>query len=223
MAKSPMVSVLTLTFFLIKSLNTTHLFFSTFSLQTNFSLSIRCSASSRGRSLVGDQNTNPSLRLAASSRSVSSSSGVVKQGNTFPSSHNFCKYSACVSLHSVWRYIFLLRKSMPSQASPSRISVSYSGLLRSMSVSSQRKMISPLFLAVYSQLNSAARAVPRWRCPVGLGGIRRTIGRSVVVSFIAESVPFSEKISIILSGMFFLFRTKRTKKTLSWYSARFSK
>lgn len=76
---------------------------------------------------------------------------------------------------------------MPSQASPSRISVSYSGLLRSMSVSSQRKMISPLFLAVYSQLNSAARAVPRWRCPVGLGGIRRTIGW-FVVSVIERSV-----------------------------------
>ena len=52
----------------------------------------------------------------------------------------------------------------------------YSGLERSRSVSSMRRRNCPPCRRANSQLNTAVRAVPMWRVPVGLGARRTRTG-----------------------------------------------
>src|SRR5882757_6042807 len=65
-------------------------------------------------------------------------------------------------------------QSMPSQVRPSRIASIAALVERSRSVSSIRSSILPPRLRAYSQLNSAVRAPPMWRKPVGEGAKRVT-------------------------------------------------
>ena len=66
----------------------------------------------------------------------------------------------------------------PSQARSSRSPASSSRSDRSTSVSSMRRMKRPPSCRAKSQLKSAVRAPPTWRCPVGLGANRtRTLSR----------------------------------------------
>src|SRR5271157_764007 len=64
-------------------------------------------------------------------------------------------------------------QSIPSQRSPSRIPSTISGEERSKSVSSMRRTSVPPQCRSNSQLNSAVRAPPTWRYPVGEGAKRR--------------------------------------------------
>src|SRR5207247_11157212 len=62
--------------------------------------------------------------------------------------------------------------SRPSQRRPLRITSTASCVLRAASVSSMRKMNVPPVWRAYSQLNSAVRAPPMCKKPVGLGANR---------------------------------------------------
>src|ERR1700722_18063410 len=64
----------------------------------------------------------------------------------------------------------------PSQSMPSKIACTASGVERSRSVSSTRIRNLPPVWRAYSQLKSAARAVPMCIIPVGEGAIRVTTG-----------------------------------------------
>src|SRR6187399_3072066 len=57
---------------------------------------------------------------------------------------------------------------------PSTITFTASGVERSRSVSSTRRMNCPFMRRAYSQLNSAVRTPPMWSMPVGLGANRVT-------------------------------------------------
>src|SRR3954449_158827 len=65
-------------------------------------------------------------------------------------------------------------QSMPSQVRPSRIASIAALVERSRSVSSIRNSILPPRPRAYNQLNSAVRAPPIWRNPVGEGAKRVT-------------------------------------------------
>src|SRR6266850_1964544 len=65
-------------------------------------------------------------------------------------------------------------QSSPSHFSPSRIAAMAGSVDRSRSVSSIRSSILPPRFLAYSQLNSAVRAPPMWRKPVGEGAKRVT-------------------------------------------------
>src|SRR6266849_2768676 len=73
-------------------------------------------------------------------------------------------------------------QSSSSHFSPSRMASMASLVERSRSVSSIRSSILPPRFLAYSQLNSAVRAPPMWRKPVGEGAKRVTTG----VLFILE-------------------------------------
>src|SRR3954449_6070850 len=76
---------------------------------------------------------------------------------------------------AVWK-IGPSSKSSSSQASASRICWTFSGVERSRSVSSMRSMNTPPSWRAASQLNSAVRALPMCRAPVGQGAKRARIG-----------------------------------------------
>src|SRR5216683_5660639 len=67
-------------------------------------------------------------------------------------------------------------QSSSSHFSPSRMASMASLVERSRSVSSIRSSILPPRFLAYSQLNSAVRAPPMWRKPVGEGAKRVTMG-----------------------------------------------
>src|SRR3954468_24436910 len=67
---------------------------------------------------------------------------------------------------------------------PSKMARVLSSVLRALSVSSMRRRNWPPNFRAYSQLNSAVRAPPTWRYPVGDGAKRR---RGLSELFIAES------------------------------------
>src|ERR1700704_2984886 len=66
-------------------------------------------------------------------------------------------------------------QSSPSHFRPSRIAAMAGSVERSRSVSSIRSSILPPRPRAYSQLNSAVRAPPIWRKPVGEGAKRVTM------------------------------------------------
>src|SRR5215467_7813009 len=61
----------------------------------------------------------------------------------------------------------------------SRIASMCSSVERDRSVSSMRRMNTPPWRRAKSQLNSAVRAPPTWRCPVGLGAKRTRTERGI--------------------------------------------
>ena len=65
----------------------------------------------------------------------------------------------------------------------------YSGLLRSLSVSSMRSRKEPPQWRANSQLNTAVRAVPMCRVPVGLGARRTRIARLGLASAATAGSP----------------------------------
>ena len=67
-------------------------------------------------------------------------------------------------------------QSMPSQRRSSRMPSADATVERASSVSSRRSTNVPPWPRASSQLNSAVRALPTWRCPVGLGAKRTRIG-----------------------------------------------
>ena len=78
------------------------------------------------------------------------------------------------SIRSVWKK-GPSSQLIPSQVIPSKIAFTASGVDRSRSVSSMRKMNLPPLRRAKSQLKRAVRAPPIWRYPVGLGAKRVTI------------------------------------------------
>ena len=79
--------------------------------------------------------------------------------------------AACVSSFADWKY-GPSSGAMPSQSSAAMIPSVHSGRLRASSVSSIRRMNVPPCCRTKSQLNSAARALPTWKYPVGEGAKR---------------------------------------------------
>ena len=81
-------------------------------------------------------------------------------------------------------------QSRPSHRSDARMFSTSSELDRSRSVSSTRRSISPPVRRASSQLNSAARALPTWRYPVGEGAKRSRGGCELTArGYRATAVP----------------------------------
>src|SRR3954451_10203945 len=77
-------------------------------------------------------------------------------------------------------------QSSPSHLNPSRIAAIAGSVDRSRSVSSIRSSILPPCFLAKSQLNSAVRAPPMWRKPVGEGAKRVTMESVITGGSYAE-------------------------------------
>src|ERR1019366_10635562 len=75
---------------------------------------------------------------------------------------------------------------MPNHSSAAMIPSVHSGRLRTSSVSSMRSTNVPPYWRAKSQLNSADRAPPTWKYPVG-DGANRTLGRSRMMESVMPS------------------------------------